>query len=223
MDNQKDIFLKDEGNEWYLRNKHVYQEPDKLESLVDLFSKLEIEPKILLEIGCSNGSRLNEVHSKYKCHCFGIDPSGLAIEEGKKTYSDLDLSVGTADLLPFKEKQFDVIVFGFCLYLCDRKDLFKIAYEADRCLKDGGYIVLKDFSPPFAFKNTYTHKEGLYSYKMDYSRMFEWNPVYQRIYQLILSHSGTTLRRIPNEKVAITVLLKEETHAYLKDPFWNGE
>lgn len=219
MDNQKDIFLSEEADEWFIRNKHTYQTQEKVKPLIDLFLDLEIKPINLLEIGCANGSRLHEIYSKYKCNCSGLDPSNLAIQEGKEKFRELDLKLGTAENLPFNENQFDVIIFGFCLYLCDRKDLFKIACEADRCLKDGGYMFIKDFLPPFAYKNTYVHKKGIFSYKMDYSKMFDWNPTYQRIFQLVTSHSGSEMRSIPNEKIGITVLQKNENSAYIKDPF----
>jgi hypothetical protein len=112
-----------------------------------------------------------------------------------------------------------MIIFGFCLYLCDRKDLFKIALEADRCLSDNGFMVILDFYPPFPYKNSYSHKEGIFSYKMDYSKLFSWNPVYNEIYNLIFSHSGFSERIIPDEKIAVTILNKSEGFAYPLQPF----
>jgi ubiquinone/menaquinone biosynthesis C-methylase UbiE len=168
----------------------------------------------ILEIGCSNGSRLQLIKEKlteYKF--FGIDPSREAIEEGKKKYG-LNLQVGTADFLPFEDSFFSIIVFGFSLYLCDRKDLFKIASETDRCLCDNGYLIIKDFQPPFPYKNDYKHLEGIFSYKMDYSRMFSWNPVYTEIFNTIFNHSKNISMENPDERVGIKVLLKNSTYAY---------
>ena len=121
----------------------------------------------------------------------------------------------------FGNASFDTIIFGFCLYLCDRKDLFKIAYEADRCLQNEGTIILLDFKPPFPYKNKYSHLEGIYSYKMDYSKMFNWNPAYNEVVNVIFSHSGFKLRDIPDEKVGITMLRKCEQFAYPLEPFNN--
>ncbi len=220
MKTQKEIFQSTEGDQWFLRNKEAYK---KLEHENDLIlqslKKLEIVPKKILEVGCSNGIRLNNLHKTFGSECYGIDPSVQAIESGKSDFPKLTLQVGTADVLPFENQIFDTIIFGFCLYLCDRKDLFKIAYEADRCLANGGHIVIMDFSPPFPYKNIYTHQDGICSYKMNYANLFNWNPAYNEIYNNISSHYGVTKRHIPNEKVAVTILNKNEEFAYPLEPY----
>jgi ubiquinone/menaquinone biosynthesis C-methylase UbiE len=68
--------------------------------------------------------------SKKNVKLFGIDPSQNVIEEANK--NGITAKVGTADLLDFNDDKFDIVIFGFYLYLCDRKDLFKIASEANR-------------------------------------------------------------------------------------------
>ena len=155
----------------------------------------------------------------FQAECYGIDPSSKAIEDGKSRYPEISLQVGTADDLPFDAGSFDMIIFGFCLYLCDRKDLFKIAYEADRCLKNEGSLIISDFYPPFAYRNRYSHYEGIFSYKMDYSRMFAWNPAYTEISKIVFTHSGYALRDVSDEKLAVIVLRKNEQHAYPTSPF----
>ena len=133
MQLQKDIFLTSEGDEWFLRNKEKYNHTKNQESLlIKSLQNIEAAPTTILEIGCSNGIRLNDLRNTFGAACYGIEPSALAIEEGKISFPSLTLQVGTADSLPFADTTFDLIVFGFCLYLCDRKDLFKIAAEADR-------------------------------------------------------------------------------------------
>ena len=129
------------------------------------------------------------------------------------------LQVGTADELPFDLGSFDMVIFGFCLYLCDRQDLFKIAYEADRCLRNEGSLIIMDFYPPFAYRNRYSHYEGIFSYKMDYSQMFAWNPAYAEVSKIVFTHSGFTLRDVPDEKVAVVVLRKNHRQAYPIEPF----
>jgi ubiquinone/menaquinone biosynthesis C-methylase UbiE len=155
----------------------------------------------------------------FQAGCNGIDPSYKAIKDGKSRYPNISLQVGTADELPFDDDSFDMIIFGFCLYLCDRKELFKIAYEADRCLRDKGTLIIKDFYPPFAYKNKYSHHDGIYSFKMDYSRMFTWNPAYAEVAKIVFSHSGFALRDLPDEQLAVVVLRKNEQHVYPEEPF----
>jgi SAM-dependent methyltransferase len=83
---------------------------------------------------------------------------------------------GTADILPFKDHYFDIIIFGFCLYLCDREDLFRIASEADRVLGEPGWLLILYFFSPFPKKNVYHFCKGVQSYKMDYRTLFTWHP-----------------------------------------------
>jgi len=72
-----------------------------------------------------------------------LEPSNEAVYQAISL--GLDARVGTADVIPFQDKSFDIVIFGFCLYLCDRDDLFKIAAEADRVLKTPGWLLIKDF------------------------------------------------------------------------------
>jgi RimJ/RimL family protein N-acetyltransferase/ubiquinone/menaquinone biosynthesis C-methylase UbiE len=214
-ENQKDIFLKCEADAWFQRNKNKLTgiNDDDIVLKVLKFVKLS-NPRRILEIGCADGSRLNLLNHFFKdTECYGIDPSKEAIKIGKENYK-FNLQVGTADNLPFEENFFDLILFGFSLYLCDRNDLFKIAYEADRCLCNNGYLIIKDFQPPFPYKNAYTHYEGISAYKMDYSQMFKWNPVYTEICRIISDHSGDMQREIPDERIGVTILHKNNVYAY---------
>ena len=220
MASQKKIFKASEGDCWFQRNRNSSHSPPANEDEIVAFIKsIELVPETVLELGCSNGQRLEVIRNAFQAKCYGIDPSTKAVDEGKSKYPDISLQVGTADNLPFDDDSFDMIIFGFCLYLCDRKDLFKIAYEADRCLKNNGTLIIKDFYPPFAYKNKYSHHDSIYTYKMDYSQMFRWNPAYAEVSKIVFSHSGFALRDMPEEKVAIVVLRKNEQYAYPEEPF----
>lgn len=162
-----------EGNQWWERNKDALRKDDLvLEAISSLkFTKV-------LEIGCSDGWRLAEI-AKTGAECWGIDPSPKAVAAGRAK-PDIKLWVGTADELPFIER-FDLVIFGFCLYLIDRSDLFKVAHEADRVLVDGGNLVIYDFSPRKPSRTPYKHLGGAFSYKMDYPALFTANPAYSAV------------------------------------------
>ncbi len=220
MKSQKDIFRATEADQWFNRNKESYKKTEiEKDIIIQTLKEIEISPKRVLEVGCANGAKLNKLYQAFGSECVGIDPSSQAIEQGKIEFPELSLHVATADSLPFEDEKFDLIVFGFCLYLCDRADLFKIALEANRCLSDRGHLAIVDFEPPFPYKNTYAHLEGIYCYKMDYSKLFSWNPAYNQIYKNVFSHSGYAMRDIPNEKVSLTILSKTEEFAYPTNPF----
>lgn len=215
MNKQKNVFIQSEGDSWFLRNNESIGK----DRVVEILKKIEIHPSNILEVGCSSGKRLQEFKNEFQCNCFGIDPSALAIDSGKFSHPDIHLSTGTADVLPFENGTFDVIVLGFCLYVCDRSDLFKIAYETDRCLKENGVVVIIDFEPAFPYKNTYAHQPDMFSYKMNYANMFLWNPDYFQIYQELGSHYGIEKRIIQNERTSFQIIQKSAEHAYATNPF----
>lgn len=219
MKSQKQIFEESEADAYFDRNKDAYVSGAAEDPVARLMADTCVKPGKVLEIGCSNGMRLENLRRIFGCECFGLDPSSQAVLDGGGRFPNLSLCTGTAEQLPFEESSFDTIIFGFCLYLCDRKDLFKIASEADRCLRNGGTLVIKDFLPPFPYKNRYSHMEGVYAHKMDHSRMFSWNPAYVEVSRTVHTHDGFEGRDNPDERVATIILKKLEEPAYPLEPF----
>ena len=174
---QKEVFLKSEGDAWFYRNCNVsiarrFIEKDPLcISLKDILSPLADDPSVshscmdLLEIGCGDGFRLAWLQKHFDVTAQGIEPSQAAVKAAKQ--NGILAQQGTADRLPFEDSTFDIVVFGFCLYLCDRSDLFSIAKEADRVLKTPGWLLIYDFYSPVPVARDYEHVSGLKSYKMD--------------------------------------------------------
>ena len=105
------------------------------------------------------------------------------------------------------------------LYLCDRKDLFKITYEIDRVLSDESCIFILDFNTSFPYKNKYKHCEGVYSYKMDYAKMFTWNPIYSIICHSSFSHGYEYKFNNADDRIAITVLHQNVNQSYPDNSF----
>ena len=171
----------------------------------------------MLEIGCGEGGRLAYLKKNYNIECFGVEPSKKAVE--KANSKGIEAKIGTADNLEFDDGSFDVVIFGFCLYLCDSEDLFKIAYEVDRVLKDEAILVIYDFLTPFPYKNHYKHYSGIYAYKMDYSKLFSWNQYYQIVYKKIFSHESSDFPTDANERIGLVVLKKNTDFAYSLEPY----
>lgn len=176
---QKDIFLQSEGDAYYKRS--LAQEPHPIsesDPIVAEIKKLALPKGIhLLEVGCSDGDRLAWMAEHLGLKAFGVEPSAEAVKMANLRGS-ISVVQGTADQIPFEDRFFDVVVFGFCLYLCDPEDLFRIAVEADRVLKDPGWMIICDFYSPMPVKQPYRHREGVWSHKMDYRSMFLWHPYY---------------------------------------------
>lgn len=210
MLNQKKSFLAGEGDKWFERNKENlqsknFQDECLYKEIVSAIVPKNNELLSLLEIGCGNGKRLQELNSRGFL-VTGLDPSEQAVTNAKA--NGINAVVGTADELPFAKDQFDVVTFGFCLYLCDRDDLFKIASEADRVLKRGGFLFILDFYAKKQVSVDYKHLTGIKSYKMDYKSLFEWHPDYTVIKHTVGSHDDFSYTENENEWVAVSVIKK---------------
>lgn len=211
MSIQKEFFLKGEGNAWFERNKKTLSErkfPDddivllELTNLFQNFSGLKI-----LEIGCGGGERLSWLKSQ-GADVYGIDPSSEAIGVCKE--KNISAKIGTADVLPYEGKMFDIVIVGFCLYLCDRQDLFKISSEIDRVLKPTAWLTILDFYKKNHSSNSYAHLEGVFSFKMDYASMFTWHPDYILMLQKIVDHSDfNNLTDNENDMMGFQLLRKK--------------
>jgi ubiquinone/menaquinone biosynthesis C-methylase UbiE len=213
---QKQVFLESEGDAWFERNhltmqkrKFDFDDPvvQAVQRCMSADSARNYKQAALLEIGCGEGRRLEYLTKKFNVNCHGIEPSPKAV--ALATRNQLSVVRGTADSLPYDSKAFDFVVFGFCLYLCDREDLFRIAHEADRVLKKPGWMIIYDFFATTVSRNDYHHFKGLHSYKMDYRRLFDWHPDYTCFSHEVLKHAEKGYTDDPQEWVAISVLRKK--------------
>ncbi len=181
----------------------------------------------IAEVGCGLAGRLNALAVIASGSGLGVDPSAKAIQDAAILHPGLWLSQGTADVLPWEKKSVDILIYGFCLYLCDREDLFKIAAEGDRVLSEGGIIAILDFKPPFPYRNHYSHLEGVFSYKLDYSCLWSWNPAYVLLKEEVCDHSMAKhcgqSGIVPDERIAVTILQKIGTFAYSNSPVYGDK
>lgn len=193
MGKQSKAFLNKEGDGWYARN-YLKLEGVKEEPIGALLRAHKIDPggHALIEYGCANGWRLHNICSKFDALGFGVDPSSTAIKNGETRYPELKLKYGTAT--DFVHSGFCVVIYGFCLYLADREDLFEIASVGHKSLIEGGFIVIHDFDPEYPHKIRYHHAEDemLFSYKQDYSKLWLAHPGYKLVEKKSLG-DGTAL------------------------------
>lgn len=208
---QKDVFLESEGNAWFERNAELLASrklPDSDPALMEIL-KLDIAAKKgskILEIGCGDGTRLAWLKEHRGFDCYGVEPSAQAVQAAAAR--GITACQGTAEKLPFEDKSFDIVVFGFCLYLCDRDDLFRVACEADRVLRNPGWLLILDFYSPVPLKREYHHRSGLFSHKMDYRTLFSWNPGYTSYSHQVRHHSNSGFTDDQTEWTATSLLRK---------------
>ncbi|HQF56090.1 MAG TPA: methyltransferase domain-containing protein [Fibrobacteria bacterium] len=215
---QKETFLGGEADRFFGRNRGIYDGESGYSqsySVEPTLLRMGIRPRSILEIGCSNGWRLASLRDKFPdARLAGLEPSQEAVEAGKARWG-LDLRVGTADELPFHDGEFDLVIFGGCLYLCDRADLFRIAWQADRVLADTGFVCLWDYASKVPYANAYSHRDGLRSFKMDYPSMFLWNPDY---WMVALDPAGG-IKDSPDDRMVVALLRKQRETAWPPNPW----
>jgi SAM-dependent methyltransferase len=213
---QKDVFLEGEGDAWYGRNLRHLREPGP-DIVLTTLEGMGVAPKSVLEIGCANGYRVAQICARYGAVGSGIEPSGKAVADGRGRFPSLTLHVGTADVLPFADGQFDLVVFGFCLYLVDPRLHLRCVAEADRVLGDGGLLMIYDFIEPIPYHNEYAHRPGIRAQKMEFSRYFLASPAYRLLHRN-MAHSEHGLAR-SDQAVGVDVLAKNCATAFPPNPF----
>jgi ubiquinone/menaquinone biosynthesis C-methylase UbiE len=161
-----------------------------------------------LEVGCGAGERLVWLQNHLNADCFGIDPSKAAVEHAVR--NGIKAVQSTADILPYDNNTFDIVIFGFCLYLCDRDDLFKIVFEANRVLKENSWVIILDFYSRSFTQNEYHHLKGINSYKMDYNKMFDWHPSYTCFSKQVLHHVEKSFTDSKDDWISISVIRKKD-------------
>ena len=216
---QKHIFLAGEGDSWYERNLSSVTINESLPSFEDIhyicnvmFPFRDCFQKVL-EIGCSSGLKLETICKHLGATGEGIDPSEMAIKNGmaRSKTVDINIQVGSGESLPYENETFDLVYFGFCLYLFDRENLIQSFAEADRVLKPGGFMAITDFDPGNRYKKKYNHTDGVYSYKQDYTALLLNSGLYYLTGKHCYSHRKSFFDVDFDERISTSILYKEKT------------
>ena len=181
MSKNKNYFLKEGGDKYYDRNKTKiikFQNEPLSNKIIDQINIIKSRKINILEVGCGSAERLIYLKKIFpKVSFYGIDPSSKSIKGKNK--KNINLKRSTADKLPFRNSFFDIIIYGFCLYLIDNKDLIKVVSEADRVTKNKSIIIIFDFYSKVLKYKKFKHKKNIFIRKMDNSKIFLWLPHYK--------------------------------------------
>lgn len=209
---QKEIFLQSEGDAWFVRNRQSVASrklPDDDSLLREIRELPIVDGRLqILEVGCGDGSWLAWLMANRDADCYGIEPSGQAVAAA--CARGINAMQGSADELPFENQSFDIVIFDFCLYRCDRGDLFRIASEADRVLRSPGWLVIMDFYSLTPRARTCHHRPCMQSYKMDYRSLFAWHLDCACMTHKVRHHGAAGYTDDPEEWVAVSVLRKRQ-------------
>lgn len=147
--------------------------------------KIDSKIESVLELGSSNGFRLNTLKKLFPTIdvAVGVDPSKLAVQDGKERYG-LEMYENNIVDFEFDDYQFDLVIVNFVYYWVDRKNILKAVANTDSFVKDKGYLVIGDFLPNFPQRVNYHHTdEEVYTYKLNYPRIFESTNNYKKIFE----------------------------------------
>lgn len=221
---QKNIFLNGEADAFFQRNKVQMEEKKGIYPWVELLTDYMERTQIakmggeLLEIGACYGRNLKHFKDKFGLTCYGIEPSVEAVNYGNEIYKgEINMQHGTSDVLPYEDEKFDIVILGFCMFFVDRKDLMKSVAEADRVLKENGYLIITDFDTKMAFKRENIHNPDIWTYKLQYSNLFLANPQYFLVEKRNYSIGSGLFCEDIQERMTLDIIYKDSIdNAYIK-------
>jgi len=219
MKTQDEIFKEFEGDRWFDRNKDRIGTEESLSSdlPIKLIELYDLKPKKCIELGCSNGWRLNEIYKRIRCECIGIEPSKKAVEEGRKKFKNIQFFNSTADSVPLDDESVDLVIINFVFHWISRKTLLKTVYEIDRILKNNGYLIIGDLYPDYPTKVKYHHlpDENVFTFKQNYVEIFISTSCYKMIAFLSEHHENHELTTDANSNSRMmAALLQKDINLY---------
>ncbi len=128
-----------------IKNRMDKQRKQKTVDIIKaLESNLTFKPDTaVLDVGCSFGVTLDEIHKKFNCQVYGIEPSTESRQEVEKVkaikllghYAEELEDVSKTDL------KFDVIIFSHVLE--NTTDPVSVIKAAKQSLKPGGFVYIQ--------------------------------------------------------------------------------
>lgn len=217
---QESKWLSEEGDKWFERSKKNLNKLERFDWCCYLIDLLEDKTDIdsFIELGCANGWRLEKLREAFpEASFYGTDASPKAIEDGQKTFPDVDLRVGPLSDVPLEEPGSVVIVSGVLCCL-ERSVLAKTVAEIDRLTKDGGYLLIADFRPGYPVKRTFSHGDDQFIYKLNYAAIFEALGTYQEVANINFNADVQIHEALEtcdnNSRFSCTILHKSESGYY---------
>jgi SAM-dependent methyltransferase len=213
--NQDEVFLESEGDRWLARNKAAILKPENLanDHVIGAITMMNLRPQSVLEIGASNGWRLNEIAQRFGCRVTAVEPSSAAIQDGQTRFPTVQFLRGTASELPLEaQSRFDLVIVNFVLHWVDRSTLLRSVAEIDRVLAEDGFLSIGDFYPSFPQRVRYHHlpEQDVWTYKQNYADVFLASNLYEMVASYSFDHATHALRSDvqPEDRAQVALLRK---------------
>jgi ubiquinone/menaquinone biosynthesis C-methylase UbiE len=205
-------FRDGEADQWHERNKDsglLGGKVDYIAWLSDWLSPFKTDISKIIEIGSGGGHILSQCCNDLDADGVGVEPSKNAVESARNKYPNLTFHQGFGDKLDFENQIFDLVHLGFFLYLVDRDKYLACFSEADRLLKDGGFLSIIDFDPSFSHSKEYRHHEAVRSFKHDNSKVLLATGKYSLVNKISFSHADLFFSKDQDERVSLSLFYKE--------------
>ena len=215
---QTDVFIDSEGDNWYRRNRSALEQFDpSADPAMHVLRLYALAPRSVLEVGASNGFRVDAIVKTTGARGVAVEPSADAIADGRRRYPAVAFVQGAAHSLPVQEA-FDLVVANFLFHWIDRALLLRSAAEIDRVVADGGFLLLGDFAPSNRVRVPYHHLPGqdVFTYKQNYAELFTSSGIYQLRALATFGHPGhiPSTSASETDRTAVWLLRKSLRDSY---------
>ena len=203
------LVKKKEADRFFIRNKSFYHKDMSDKKILDLIKVNSIKANNILEIGCANGSKLNQ-YSKLcnSKNSYGIDLSKKAVLDGKRRYKDLKLSNISSIEIEKIKINFDFIICGFFLYHLDRELIFKQFDLIHKKLSNNGLLLIWDFDPLFKHSNKDFNTKKLTTFKMSYDNFLMESGLFEIVYKHKYTTSTKDKKKFKSQTASLTLFKK---------------
>ena len=142
-----------------------------------------------------------------------VDISQDAIDHGRNIFPYLEHIVTslTAPELAKAIGTFDCVLLTGILCWLDRFLLSRAILNIDEVLKPGGLLAIYDFFPTSPRVNPISHADGVFTYKQDYSRIFDELGIFDPI-AFHVEPNGDARYHLEDQLHGYSILRKHEPH-----------
>jgi SAM-dependent methyltransferase len=194
---QETVFAAGEADAWFTRNRTALEPGrDPHDPVARAIALAGLHPPSVLEIGCSNGYRLEALRRAGTALAVGVEPSAAAIADGHQRFPLLELHRGTLDQVPLEaHRRFALVLCHFVLHWVSRPALFASLAALDRHVAEDGCLLIGDFLPDVPTRVPYHHLPGreVYTWKQDYALAFTATGLYREVLRFSFDHASHTI------------------------------
>jgi SAM-dependent methyltransferase len=216
---QTGLFVDFEGDNWYRRNRAALERFDpSADPAMQMIRQHVAAPRSVIEIGASNGGRVDAIVQATGARGVAVEPSPEAIADGRRRYPRVEFLQGAAHEVPV-HGTFDLVIANFVLHWISRGLLLRSVSELDRLVSDGGYLLIGDFAPPAPARVAYHHlpDRDVFTYKQNYAELFASSGIYRLEGEILFGHGQGTGQHVGESDRCAVWLLRKSLHDYYGD------